>query len=229
MKAGDAQVLLTAVQFALDSPKLKAFGGLLKTIQLDVIEKSDDVRLRGAPEWAGGFAVSATQVYLLSPYIGQVGYGKPRQWSQMTLHEVAHAQQRQWSGSRQVPRWFVEGYAVYVSGEELGASREDVAWWAIERGQGTPLTNAFRPGAGRAVLRGAERADHALMDYGLAAEGVRLMVATRNEGAVAAVLEGLHEGLEFDAAFKRAMGVEIKEFEVQLLASLRPDFHQRAQ
>jgi hypothetical protein len=229
LKPGDAEILLGAVQQALDSPRLRAFGGLLKTIHLDVIEKSDDPRLRGAPEWAGGLAVSPTQVYLLSPYIGAVGYGRPRYWAQMTVHEVAHAQSFQWAGAKPMPRWFMEGYAMYVSTQEAGASQEDVAWWAIAKGEGAPLTNAFKAGPARPMLRGGERADQALMDYSMSLRGLELMVKTRGESSVALLLKGMRDGLDFSAAFKKAMGLDLRAFEALFLETLKPDFHDRAQ
>ena len=229
LKQGDAEIILGAVQHALDSPRLKTFGGLRKTIRLDVIEKATDPRMGGTPEWAAGFAVSSTQVYLLSPYIGAVGFGRPRNWAEIALHEIAHAQQAQWSGTAAVPRWFKEGYAMYVADEEDSVSLEDISWWAISKGDGAPLSYAFKPGARRPILRGAERADHAGMDYGLSYQGVKLMVAVKGVGAVSSLLRAMKDGLTFDAAFKQAIGLELKDFEALLLEQLRPHFHERAE
>ena len=229
LKQGDAEVILGAVQRALESQRLKTFGGLRKTVHLDLIERADDPRLGRMPEWAVGFAVSATQVYLLSPYIGAVGYGRPRNWGEIALHEIAHAQQAQWSGTSPVPRWFKEGYAMYVATEEPAVSLEDVAWWAIQKGEGAPLSNAFKPGATRPELRGAERADHAGYDYTMSYEAVKLMVTTKNEAAIFTLLRGLRDGLDFNAAFKKAMGLELRDFEALLLERLKPHFHQRAE
>lgn len=216
LKPGDAEVLLSAVQQAIESPKLKALGGLRKTVHLTLIEKQDDPKLRHTSSLAVGFAGSPTQVYLLSPYIGVVGYGRPRPWAAIALHEVAHAQMFQSTGSKRVPRWFTEGYAMYVANEEGYASSEDIAYLAIEKGGGEPLSNAFS-------------GPDTLQAYALSLEALKLMVGTRGEAGVAALLREMYRGQEFEAAFQKAMGLSVRELEAALLARLKPYFHARAQ
>ncbi len=229
-RPGDEETFAAGVETAASSAKLKAFGGLLQSIHIDFIEDARDPRLTLVPEWAAGFALSATQVYLLSPYVGPIRLSQPTLWARMTVHEVAHAQQMQLTQAKLTPRWFSEGYAMYVAGDDPGASLEDVAWWAIARGGGAALSNAFAAGPTRPTLRGGERADHAMMDYRLSLEGVKLMVARRGERAVAALLRLMHdEPAGFSEAFAKAMGLELKDFEMLLIEELKPHYHQRAE
>ncbi len=220
LKPGDAEILLSAVQQAIESPKLRVLGGLRQTVHVAIIENKDDPKLRHVASLAVGFAGSATQVYLLSPYIGVVGYGRPRPWAEIALHEVAHAQMFQFTGAKRVPRWFTEGYAMYVANEEGYASKEDVAYWALEKGGGEPLANSFSPKA---------TATETFQHYALALEALRLMVGTRGESGVAALLQEMREGADFDTAFKKAMGQSVRELEAVLLTRLKPYFHSRAQ
>jgi len=220
LKGGDAEILLNAVQQAIESPRLKSLGGLRKTVHLNVIEKQDDPRLAHLNSLAVGFAGSATQIFLLSPYIGVVAYGRPRPWAEIVLHEVAHAQQFQFTGPQRVPRWFAEGYAMFVAGQQAYASKEDMAWWAIEKGSGAPLSTSFS---------GAGGLDYTLTHYALALEALTLMIETRGEPGVAALLRDMRDGQSFEAAFRKGQGMTVSELEALLLARLKPHFHTRGQ
>ncbi len=149
----------------------------------------------------------------------------------MVLHyELAHAQQYQWSGAQNVPRWFAEGYAMYVAEDEPAASPADIAWWAIRHGDGAPLQNAFSAASpARPQVRGHERADHALMDYGLSLEAVTLLVKLGQESGISLLLRTLSENVPFAQAFQRTFRMELPEFERLLLAKLRPAYQERAE
>jgi len=230
LKPGDREILEGAVEAARASPRLARAGGLRRSLAVDLIERADDPRLVGVPEWSGGFAVSARQVYLLSPYLGAVGGGRPRAWNEMTLHEVAHAQQQQWTGNAPVPRWFREGYAQYVSGEQPRASASDVAWWATRHGGAAPLLNTWNSvGKGPVTVGHASRADHALFAYGVSLEGVLLLVDLGGDGALRALLEAMHRGASFEAALEATLGVDERELERRFLERVRPAYGQRAE
>lgn len=230
LKAGDADIIEAAVQAARDSTRLKTFKGLRTSIAVDLIDRADDPRRLAVPEWAGAFAVSGRQVYLLSPYIGGLGGGRPRPWNQMTLHEVAHAQQQQWTRAAPVPRWFREGYAMLVSGEEAGASSSDIAWWAIRHGGTAPLTNTWNSvGEGPRVANHATRADHALFAYGVSLEGVKFITELSGEASIGELFEAMHEGADFQSAFKGAVGLDLRDFELRFLERVRPAYFDRGE
>jgi hypothetical protein len=225
LKPGDDLVLQQAAATAQRSDRLAAMGGLRRTVFLEVLDRMEDVTRRGAPEWAGGFTTGPTQVYLLSYAIGTL-CGRPRPWNEMTLHELAHAQLWQWAGSQQ-PRWFKEGYAMWVARQDPAASTADIAWWAVRFGGQRPLTTTWSaPETTTAPVAERSRVTDA---YGVSCEGVRFLVERFGESALKAIITGMHEGAGFDEAFRAATGLTSEAFEQAFLEHLRPAFHERAE
>jgi hypothetical protein len=220
LRPGDAELLQGAVAAAQASAALRAFGGLRWSIAVDVVASAEQLRRFGVPEWAGGFAVSPRQVYLLSPYLGVASHGRPRPWHQLALHEVAHAQQQQWTGAAEVPRWFREGYAMYVAAEAPGASPSDVAWWAVRHGGSAPLQRTWDD---------ARRADRALFAYGVSLEGVQLLVTVAGEDGVRRLLQAMRDGQPFAGAFRHATGEDLATFERRFLEGVRPRYQERGE
>jgi hypothetical protein len=226
LKPGDDAVLREAVVRALRLERLAAMGGLRRTVFLEVLDSMDEVRRRGAPEWAGGFTTGPTQVYLLSPAIGTLTGGRPRDWDEMTAHELAHAQLWQWAGGQQ-PRWFKEGYAMWVASQAPHASTEDIAWWAVRHGGPRPLSAAWNaPHPTTAPI--GERVQ-VIDSYGVSCEGLRFFVERFGAGALRAVVTGMQEGARFADAFRAASGQSEEAFEQAFLEHLRPAFHERAE
>jgi hypothetical protein len=226
LKPGDETVLREAVAAAVGSDRLQALGGLRRSVHLEVLDTISDVQRLGAPEWAGGFCTGPTRIYLLSPYIGLGGGGRPRPWNEMALHELAHAQLRQWAGSTALPRWFNEGYAMYVARQDPYASPSDIAWWAIRFGGERPLANTWSTPS---AARPPPALSQVTFAYGVSNEGVRFYAEAFGEPSLKGLLRALHEGSPFELAFERASGLELREFERRFIEHLRPAFHDRAE
>ncbi len=118
-------------------------------------------------------------------------------------------------GYRRVPVWFDEGVAVWASGKIPFYDTSDYDR-AVAAGALHPL---------------AELADHFPFDpseRGIAYEQsesvVRHLVRTRGEAVIPTILQAAGRGVEFDEAFRLAVGKDVAALEKEWLAAIRPSW-----
>ncbi len=122
---GDRRAVATAVERAL--PDLESFfGAPLATDYVVTIAPSRPVFVaaaRGVPAWGIGVAIpSERRVVLLGTRAAPAGTAIGK----VAVHEVAHLFIHE-AGGDEVPRWLDEGVAIFLSGEDRGASFWDLA------------------------------------------------------------------------------------------------------
>jgi len=132
-------------------------------------------------------------------------------------HELAHiiigeAVRR---GYRRVPVWFDEGVAVWASGKIPFYDTSD-------------YDRAVAAGALLALAELADRFPSDPRERGIAYEQsesvVRHLVRTRGEGVIPAILQAAGRGVEFDQAFRSAVGKDVAALEREWLAAIRPSW-----
>jgi hypothetical protein len=98
-----------------------------------------------------------------------------------------------------VPRWFNEGFAVYVSGEG-SIPRLQTLWTATLAGNIIPLERLERSFPDDAIL--------ASIAYAQAADVVRYLVRTQEQYRFDGLVERIARGMDFDQALLGAYGVD---------------------
>jgi len=116
-------------------------------------------------------------------------------------------------GYRRVPLWFDEGVAVWTSGKIPFYDTSDYDR-AVAAGTLFPLAEL----ADRFPLDPRDRG----IAYEQSESAVRFLAKSRGESVVPAILAAAGRGVEFEAAFREAVGLDLAAFERQWLASIRP-------
>jgi len=213
----DAVVIRRAVEAVSKGAAFVWLGGLRQDVHVEVVESDAALAAHGAPAWAGGFAQSSTKVFLCGPSVGSFTV-RPRPYELVLTHEVAHAVQLQLTGAARLPRWFTEGFAMYVAGDESAASLDDLAWFS-HQSQGRPLAAAFKRLDSRAAVT---------MAYGISVYGFRALAKRTDEAGLVKVLEAIGEGDTLEGALARGAGVSLDELDASVARSLVPHYHERA-
>jgi len=139
---------------------------------------------------------------LQAPRTWSAGRASDAQLAELLAHELTHCAMYQaaWSprasaAEHKIPRWFREGMASVTAGEA-----EDLRAWPA--GAATAL-GAAEPGD----------AEEAELQYRVAGEAFRLLLAGHGEAPLRGLLAGLGTGLGFAEAFRVHLGVSLPEFE----------------
>jgi len=114
-------------------------------------------------------------------------------------HELAHVALYDAVKGHDVPRWFNEGFAVYVSGEG-SLPRLQTLWTASLAGNIIPLDRLERSFPEDAIL--------ASIAYAEAADIVRYLVRTQEQYRFDALVERIARGMQFDQALLAAYGID---------------------
>lgn len=168
----------------------------------------DSLTYGESPEWAAGVAIPAARRIVLPTFRRPGPLGDPV----VTLrHELAHLALAGHLGP-QVPRWFTEGYATWVSG-----GWDERSGWVIRlallRGTATPL-DSLRLGWPRGEAR-------ARLAYLLSASAVRYLATSRGDPAFEAfIAEWRREGT-LDGAMRTVYQISPSQFEREWRAMVR--------
>lgn len=114
-------------------------------------------------------------------------------------HELAHIALHDAVKGHDVPRWFNEGFAVYVSGEG-SIPRLQTLWTASLAGNIIPLDRLERSFPDDAIL--------ASIAYAEAADIVRYLVRTQEQYRFDGLVEHIARGATFDQALLSAYGID---------------------
>jgi hypothetical protein len=130
-------------------------------------------------------------------------------------HEVSHLIVGEVArrGYRRVPLWFDEGVAVWTSGKIPLYDTGDYER-AVAAGMLFPLAEL----EDRFPLGPRERG----IAYEQSESAVRFLVKTRGDAVIPAILQAAGRGVDFDAAFQQATGMDLAAFERTWLESIRP-------
>lgn len=217
ISATDQAVIRRAVATVTAGSAFVWLGGLREDVRVDVVASDAELAAHGAPAWAGGFATSSTQVFLCGPSVGALAI-RPRPYVEVLTHEVAHAVQLQLTGRVHLPRWFTEGFAMYVAGDDSAAALDDLAWFSHQT-KGRPLEAAF----GQLKSR-----EDVVTAYGMATYGFRKLIEKTGRSGMVDLLESIREGTAFEAALQKHAGLSLAELDGAVAESLAPHFHERA-
>lgn len=183
--------------------KLKPRGPIL----VEVFPKHDDfaVRTLGLPGLLGALGACFGRVVTLdSPRARPPGTFN---WQATLWHEVAHVFSLQLSNQR-VPRWLTEGISVY----EEGRVRPE---WARDAELG--FARAFAEGKVPKLAdlnAGFNRPDMVSLSYFQSSLVVGLIVETYGDEALNTMLQAYGEGLDTNAALRKATGTDLPALQV---------------
>lgn len=210
----DREYIESAIRAGAASPKLAAWGGLVESVDVEIAVKS---RMKGCDgDGAFGLAIGRSLVLLRAP-ADTFSYGFALNYETTVVHELAHALEHQRAGLGS-PRWFAEGYAMFVSDGPTVASIEDVAWWVIQKGGERPLDAMFDgPGRPKTYLA-----------YAIAKEALAFLVRVTGQAGVLKMFALRAEGARFDDAFTQVTKLSLAEFQKRFAESLEPHYYERA-
>ena len=159
------------------------------------------------PDWAAGIAY---------PYIGVVVLrqaaerGGEIDLDTTLVHELSHIVFRQATKGKPVPKWFVEGIAIYHS-EDFSLERARLLMTAAATGRLyslAELTHGFRGG------------DISLA-YAQSFEFVNYLVGEFGQRKMNAFVRRLAEGKDFDSALVESFGKRLDELEKEWISSIK--------
>jgi len=190
-----------AMPLAQDALKtLSARYGFTPTgpITIEIFPKHDDFAVRnlGLPGMIGALGACFGRVVTMdSPTARQPGTFS---WQATLWHELAHVITLQMSKQR-IPRWLTEGISVYeesVQRPEWGRDMETTFARAMDRGKVLKLKD---------LNAGFTRPDTISLAYYEASLLVEHIVASRGQPALRTLVRSYADGIDTDAALKRAL------------------------
>ncbi len=145
--------------------------------------------------WIAGMAIPAQDLVIISARGNEVFSAR-----EVFLHELGHIYLHIAVGHRPIPRWFDEGFAMYVSGEPALQRLKTLLPAAAMNNLFSlhDLTKHF-PSRQPAVQ----------VAYAESMMFVRHLFNVYGRPSILNLIKGLHQGLPFDAAFRRAFGVDL--------------------
>lgn len=161
------------------------------------------------PDWAAAVALPSRRTIVLPGFGGATG---PRGDLRVVLrHEIAHLSLAERLPPN-VPRWFTEGYATWVSGEwDQGSSWQIRLAFLLNRAP--PLDSL--------ALRWPRHAGEARLAYLLSASAVRHLATRNGPHAFEALLSAWRREGTLDAALRRVYGVTMGQFEAEWVKLVR--------
>ncbi|MBL8954614.1 MAG: DUF4124 domain-containing protein [Myxococcaceae bacterium] len=200
LSADDRAYVEKSLTAAASSPRLATWGGLKQSVRVDIVDQAK-MNSRGSCDGtsAFGLAMGLDHVFLLAPSSAGL-HTLPLPYEKTALHELGHILEHQWASDSR-PRWFAEGFANYVSDFEGYATQLQVAHWVVNEGGPLPLDRAFSGGA------------NTLLAYTIATAAVRFFIEQFGEDGVQRLFALRRGGARFDAAFEKATGRTVLEFQ----------------
>lgn len=171
-------------------------SGAAVTVVLAPSEAVFDSLLGGrVPEWGAGVAVPSARTIVLPTYASQ--RTRSADPVQTLRHEWAHLALHGYLDTRDIPRWFDEGYAEWASGR-----------WGWEDAWRLRLAFALRraPPLDSLAMDWPEDAPSARLAYLLAATTVQYLVERSGERGLEALFRRWRTSGDFDAALRATYG-----------------------
>lgn len=199
---GLAQRTLQAARAPLPLPGLPSAARLERaTIYLAPSPAIFDSLTGGRiPGWAAGVAVPGARAIVLPVFDRRRSLGDPV----VTLrHEIAHLALAAYLGPN-IPRWFTEGYATWVSGDWDESSGWQIRL-ALLRGTASPLDSL--------TLAWPRNEARARLAYLLSASAVRHLATFRGEQAFRAFMEEWRRVGSMDTAMRTVYHMSLTQFE----------------
>lgn len=137
---------------------------------------------------------------------------RPVSLERVFRHELAHLALRWVVGDTHVPRWFNEGLAIMVSGEQP-MERIQLLWPTAARGEGTPFRRLDRSFPDHEFQ--ANRA------YAESADIVRFLSHYRGRWRLQELLQRVHSGEPFYEAMSTTWGMSVRSLEREWYRDLR--------
>lgn len=210
----DREYIEAAIRAGAASPRLAEWGGLLEAVDVEIAAKA---RMKGCDgDGAFGLAVGPNLVLLRAP-ADTVSWGQALDYEMTVVHELAHTLEHQVAGGGR-PRWFAEGFAMFVSDASGFASLEDVAWWVLHEGGARPLDAMFD----------GSRHCKVHLAYAIARQAVSFLVQLVGQAGVQRMFALRAQGAGFEPAFAKVAGFPLAEFQKRFAESLRPHDFERA-
>ena len=183
--------------------------GLERSDPIEVIIASSEADLieatpprRNVPGWAVGVAFPDENLVVIKSPKLVIG-GQPY-FERVFIHELAHVALGKAMGSRRIPRWLHEGFAIREAGE-----------WSISRG--TLLTRAVLTRSLiplRDLTSGFPREEmKARLAYAESADFVGYIFDTYGREGFQGVIGAMAGGREFDRAVSQVLGISMDELE----------------
>ena len=156
------------------------------------------------PTYASAVALPGLRLVLLSMRapVSEEGTNLP----ELFRHELAHIAVDDAVGSKHVPLWFNEGFAVHASNED--------PYDRLQALTGASLSKSLVP---LSDLDRSFPADHyeVSIAYAESADFVRYLLRQADRGRFAAMIERTHKGEEFDRALADAYGTDARRLEYE--------------
>lgn len=140
------------------------------------------------------------------------------QLAQVLRHEIAHVLFWQYTqkAASEIPLWFVEGIAIYLAKEWVRSRQETLLRHVLSNTimPLTTLTREFPTAQSDADLAYAESQD-----------ALRWLVEVKGSETLWALVERLHAGAHFNAAFEATVGWDVATFDARWRESLSERYH----
>jgi hypothetical protein len=182
---------------------------LLRPIEVRIARSPEDMaalapREIPPPTYASAVALPGLRLVLLSMRapVSEEGTNLP----ELFRHELAHIALDDALGSKHVPLWFNEGFAVHASNED--------PYDRLQALTGASLSKSLLP------LSDLDRnfpSDHyeVSVAYAESADFVRYLLRQADRGRFAAMIDRTHRGEEFDRALTDAYGTDARRLEYE--------------
>lgn len=206
----DRKYVEEALQGAAASARLAVWGPLRQSVEVEITpahKLKDEIF---------GLALGPGRMWLRAPKETH-SQGRALPYEAAAVHELAHCLEHQIAGAAR-PRWFAEGFASYVAGDDRQASLDDIAWWVIHEGGATPLDRMF----------GVPGACPTGVAYAIARRAVVYLVELVGEAGIKGMFARRAAGAPFAAAFRDVSNLTVEEFQTRFIESLKPNYYERA-
>ncbi len=159
------------------------------------------------PPYASGLAYRGLNLVLLTLRPPDPN-GEVEDLNEVFRHELVHVALEDAVLSRQVPRWFHEGLAIHVSGEDRW-KRLHSLWSAVLNGNLVPLNELDK-------RFGGDRPRYEVTyAYAEAADFVRFLLRDGDQARFAALINRVRGGQPFEQAIADAYGTDLRKLEYQ--------------
>lgn len=205
----DLDFIRACVNQGAKSPALLRFGALHGPISV-TIETSAKMS-----DHAFGEAEGYTTMRLRTPREVMLMNGLPLPYEATVTHELAHLLEHQAAGLKR-PRWFAEGFASYVGNNNKYFTPYDVAYWVVTYGGEHPFDRVF------------SRWCNPFLSYQISQELIAFLIELVGDEGIRRMFELRRKGQSFEKSFESVSGLTIDAFEAKYVASVRPNFYERA-
>ena len=165
------------------------------------------------PEWSQGSTdYEKSRIVLKSPsFTGIIG----SQLTKTVIHELTHFLIGAVAPPHTIPRWFNEGIAMYLGGEETFRAKINISS-AVHTNSLISLNEI------EYVLTFS--GDRANLAYAESRAALSYLVEISEEAAIRSILAELYLNKSFESAFKKVTGMEPIDFEIEFRKKIRQQY-----